>query len=133
MANLRNITRNDLEDYVEEPEKPAITPEVLATVPRARKPTGKIVAVSRQPHVDAIRDDLYIAILEESRRLRTAAIAGKLDEFEFSRLIRSAEALTKLSKDQREQDKADNVEQLSEEEIEEAIIVAAERRKALKP
>jgi hypothetical protein len=133
VGRKKNISRVDIGDYLPKEEPKGLTPEIVAEVPRPRRPAGQIIAVSRQPHVDVIRDDLYKTLLEESRRLRDKSRSEQLDEFEFSRMVRAAEALTRLSKDQREQDKADNVEELSDEELQEAILLASERRKMLKP
>lgn len=132
MGKLKNPSRVDIDDYLIPEEPKGLTAEIIRDTPRPRKPTGKIVAISRQPLVDIIREDLYKTLLEESRRLRDKSANDRLDEMDFGRMVRAAEALTRLSKDQREQDKADSVEELTDEQLEEAILIAAERRKALK-
>jgi hypothetical protein len=133
VANLKNPSRVDIDDYVTEPEPEHLTPEVIRENTKPQRKPSRIVSVSRQPQVDVIRSDLYSAMLWEAKRLREKAVSEPLDEFEFGRLVRLSEAMTRVSKDQREQDKADNVEELTDEALEEAILVAAERRKSLKP
>lgn len=105
-----------------------IPPELVAIERKPRVPTGKITAVSRQPHVDLLMEDLYVSLLEETRRLREAAVVEGLDELRFSRLIRASEAVVKLSKEQREKYKQENPEGMSDEELEKELRLLLEAR-----
>jgi hypothetical protein len=89
-----------------------------------RIPLTPVESVSKAPHVDALVADLYTVLLSESAKLRKQVEdpkAAQLDPAGMSRLAKLVDGVKQLTKLQLEREKHDRPEDLSREEMIEAL------------
>lgn len=119
------------DDYVEANEvETKVLPKntlVPGDFPPNRRVVGKAQISRRRPHVDTIAQDLFAAIMAQARILRDKAMEGALTAEESQRLMKLTEATAKLSREMREKDKQERIEDLSDEELLAAMAEASKR------
>jgi signal transduction histidine kinase len=96
---------------------------------RRFRATGKVGPISRKPHVAALLGSAYVTLWEELNRLERVALARPLEDMELRRYSKLVEALSRLAKEEREQQRHEKLEDIDLEELLEA---AEEARKLLK-
>lgn len=88
---------------------------------RPRRVVAGRASVSRRPHVDVIAADLFTTLMAEAERLRDKARDEALSPSDSAKLLKCIDGLAKLSREMREKDKQERVEDMTDEELQQAL------------
>lgn len=109
-------SRLELEDLRGDPEKV-----------RRFKASAGTPLVSRKPHVEALIGGAMFVAWEELKHLKEIAATRKLDPEEERQYRYLVESIVKLTREQREQQKAEAIEEMDQESLMEQAKLALKR------